>query len=93
MKNASSLFVSSDEAFHHPNGASGRNTVHDQNQPLAKPLILFILYFERKTPDFSNEQRDRVIRKRYTEGEAVSDLARAYQLSPQRIFQIVHNLL
>lgn len=35
-------------------------------------------------------RRDDVIRRRYTAGETLSDLARAYGLSPQRVYQIVH---
>jgi Mor family transcriptional regulator len=35
-------------------------------------------------------ERNEVIRARYAEGEALSDLASIFDLSPQRIFQIVN---
>ncbi|MBK9745743.1 MAG: hypothetical protein IPO91_03090 [Chloroflexi bacterium] len=56
---------------------------------MAKPLILFILYFDREVPVLSNEQRDRVIRARFAGGETISQLADSYHLSTQRIFQLV----
>ena len=34
--------------------------------------------------------RNERIRLRFADGQALSDLARAFGLSPQRIFQIVH---
>ena len=34
--------------------------------------------------------RNELIRKRYTLGEGLSDLAREYSISPQRVYQIVN---
>lgn len=34
--------------------------------------------------------RNELIRKRYALGEGLSDLAREYGVSPQRVYQIVH---
>jgi transposase-like protein len=52
--------------------------------------ILSILY--RNQP-ISNKLRDEIIRERYAAGEALSDLAREFGVSPQRVYQIVHSLL
>jgi Mor family transcriptional regulator len=38
----------------------------------------------------STQSRDELIRKRHAEGEGLSELARAYNISPQRVHQIVH---
>ena len=78
-------------AYFDPNGALGLDTVLNQNRQLAKPLILFSLYLNLEIQKPSNAQRDQTIRIRYTEGETISDLARTYRLSAQRIFQIVHH--
>jgi hypothetical protein len=39
----------------------------------------------------ANTDRNTLIRKRYEDGETVSDLARIYAISPQRVWQIVSN--
>jgi hypothetical protein len=39
---------------------------------------------------FSKAERNARIRYRFANGEGFADLARAYELSEQRIFQIVH---
>jgi hypothetical protein len=39
----------------------------------------------------SAKVRNEEIRQRYANGEGLSDLARAYRLSPQRVYQIVRN--
>jgi len=50
-----------------------------------------MLYFDRENSISNNEQRDQRIQKRYAEGETISQLARIYKLSPQRVFQIVQH--
>lgn len=35
------------------------------------------------------QTRDALIRKRHAKGEALSDLAREYGISPQRVYQII----
>jgi Mor family transcriptional regulator len=56
----------------------------------AKKLVLFIIYGDRERPPIiTNEDRDTRIRQRYASGDGLSDLARAYGISPQRVFQIV----
>lgn len=73
------------------NGAPGLETVLNRQMQTAKSLILFILYLDLEPTRFSNAQCDRVIRRRYAEGESISDLARSYRISPQRVFQIVRS--
>jgi hypothetical protein len=56
----------------------------------AKQLILFLTYYDRDvTPRLTIQKRNQNIRQRYTNGEAISDLAREYGITPQRVFQIV----
>ena len=38
----------------------------------------------------NTKSRDELIRKRRSEGEGLSVLARAFGISPQRVYQIVH---
>ncbi|MBK9745787.1 MAG: recombinase family protein [Chloroflexi bacterium] len=79
----------SDGAVHDPNGALGLETVLSPIFQIAKPLMLFILYLDVETAKSSNTQRDEAIRCRYAKGESISDLARAYDITPQRVFQII----
>ncbi len=39
----------------------------------------------------TKSSRDELIRKRHAKGESLSELARAYGISPQRVYQIVHH--
>lgn len=73
-------------------GAPGLDTVLSPVFQTVKPLIHFTLYLEVKTTKSSNAQRDEAICHHYAEGESISDLACAYAISPQRIFQIVQNI-
>jgi len=71
-------------------GEQGRDTVLAGNMRSSKQLILFIVYYERdRNPVLTTGQRDTRIRERYSQGEALSDLARNYGISPQRVFQII----
>jgi hypothetical protein len=38
----------------------------------------------------SKSERNEQIRARYASGESIADLAREYQISDQRVFQILH---
>ena len=49
--------------------------------------ILSILYSNQP---ISNQLRDEKIRERYAAGEGLSDIAESYNISPQRMYQIVH---
>ena len=50
-----------------------------------------MVYYQRdRNPVFTISQRDERIRERYAQGEALSNLAREYSISPQRVFQIVN---
>lgn len=49
--------------------------------------ILSLLYSEFR---LDTQARNQQIRERYTAGERLSDLARKFGISPQRVYQIVH---
>jgi DNA-binding MarR family transcriptional regulator len=56
----------------------------------ATQLLLFISYCGHDTlPKLTTNQRDQTIRERYRRGERISDLAREFGISPQRVHQIV----
>jgi hypothetical protein len=60
-----------------------------RRQPLAKVIhwfFIFIGFWKSETQLSRNE----LIRLRAAAGEALSDLARAFEISPQRVYQIVH---
>jgi Mor family transcriptional regulator len=48
--------------------------------------ILAVLYSGFR---LDTKARDEIIRKRYATGERLSDLARDFGISPQRVYQIV----
>ena len=79
---------------HDPNGASGRETVHLDNLRLAEQIILYVTFRNAHAPvpvqqRISKEERNSIIRARHAAGEGLSDLAREYEISPQRVWQIV----
>jgi Mor transcription activator family protein len=54
-------------------------------------LFLFLIHYDQDfTPRTTTRQRDEQIRQRHMNGETLSDLAREYGISPQRIFQIIN---
>ncbi len=55
---------------------------HYQGIPLPSQPI------SHKTPTKIN--RNRRIRERFADGESIADLARDYELTDQRVFQIIH---
>jgi Mor family transcriptional regulator len=56
----------------------------------AKQLILFLAYYEQDSiPKLTTHQRNQQIQERYKQGERISDLARQYGISPQRVDQIL----
>lgn len=60
-------------------------------------LIAAIRRFVRRLypalqPRLTKQQRDVLIRARHTAGEALSDLAREFGISPQRAWQIVKDV-
>ncbi|NJO82528.1 MAG: recombinase family protein [Blastochloris sp.] len=81
--------------FCDPNGRSSRETVPnllpEGGVKVAKPIILYIAYHQRDlNPPMTVQQRNALICAHYADGQTISDLARAYGLTPQRIFQIVN---
>ena len=81
---------------HDPNGASGRETVHLDNLRLAEQIILYVTFRNAHDPvavqqRIYKEERNRLIRARHAAGEGLSDLAREYEISPQRVWQIVQS--
>ena len=61
---------------------------------LAKQIILYVTFRDAHDPvpvqqRIYKEERNRVICTRHAAGEGLSDLAREYEISPQRVWQIV----
>lgn len=57
----------------------------------ATQLLLAVFYREHnKSPQLTTRQRNEQLRARVANGERISDLAREYGISPQRVDQIVH---
>jgi hypothetical protein len=74
-----------------PTGIQGRETIPVHTVSYATHLILFIAYYERDiNPALTTRQRDDLIRTRHAAGEGISELARAFAISPQRVHQIVN---
>ena len=87
---------SSQGLSHDPNGASGRETVHLDTLRLAEQIILYVTFRNAHDPvpvqqRIYKEERNRIICTRHAAGEGLSDLAREYQISPQRVWQIVQS--
>lgn len=51
---------------------------------------LRLLYPPSPQIKLSSEQRNMLIRQKYEAGEGLSDLARYYGITPQRVYQILH---
>ncbi len=51
---------------------------------------LRLLYPPSPQQQLSIEQRNWLIRQKFEAGEGLSDLARYYGITPQRVYQIVH---
>ena len=76
---------------HDPNGASGRETVHLDNLHLAEQIILYVTFRNAHDPvpvqqRIYKEECNRVIRARHAAGEGLSDLAKEYEVSSQRVW-------
>lgn len=73
-----------------PTEVSGRESVPTFDLPTAKQILLFVLYDARSEHrSQGNTERDARIRGRCEAGETISDLAREYGVSAQRVWQIV----
>lgn len=56
----------------------------------AKKLLLFRVYhYQDYFPPLTTEQRNQQIQQRYQAGESITEIARIYGVSPQRVHQIV----
>jgi Mor family transcriptional regulator len=53
-------------------------------------MVLHILYHARILQSPTIAERDARIRERHAAGESISDLAREFGASPQRVWQIVN---
>jgi hypothetical protein len=77
-----------------PIGLSGRETLHYFN-PISQAKIRFVdkLYQiqPKPTKKQSLQERNSQIRKQYLEGLTITELGQKYDLSVQRIFQIVNH--
>jgi Mor family transcriptional regulator len=57
---------------------------------VARDLYIFMHYYDATYyPPIPTYIRDQRIRARHAEGESLSELARVYGVSPQRIYQII----
>ena len=61
---------------------------------LAKQILLYIVFRNAHAPvtvqqRIYKQERNSLIRARHAAGEGLSDLAREYEISPQRVWQIV----
>lgn len=52
-------------------------------------MVLHILYHAHILQQQTNATRNALIRERYAAGETISDLAREYGVTSQRVWQIV----
>jgi hypothetical protein len=93
MKNRFNSGLSSRGTSHSPNGLPALETYLEFGGiNRAKQLFLFLTYYEHDfSYQLSTPQRDQKIRERYKRGERISDLAREYGISPQRVDQIVRS--
>lgn len=96
MKKRFNSGVSRDGSSHDPNGASRRETVHLDTLRLAKQIILYATFRNAHDPvpvqqRIYREERNHLTRTRHAAGKDRSDLAREYEISPQRVWQIVRN--
>ncbi len=76
-----------------PIGASeARTAPRLEDGRISVPAALSQLYHERLRPDkpLSIQERDTLIRTRYTAGVSQAELARQFGISYQRVHQIVH---
>ncbi len=90
MKNRFNSGSSSGGQFCSPNGVRPHETVHGYSVQVAKQWVLASIYAETAVPSgMAIAQRNAAIIRRYTSGEGISELAREYGISPQRVFQIV----
>jgi Mor family transcriptional regulator len=53
--------------------------------------VLLNLLYPGVSQRMTAANRNHIIRQRFADGEGLSDLAREYGISPQRVYQIVHN--
>ena len=74
-----------------PNGAWSPNTIPGRRVAESTQILLFIAY-DANTPEKSltTSERNKRIVALYRAGESISDLAREYGISPQRVHQIVN---
>ncbi len=91
MKNRFNSGLSSTGTSGSSNGASAHETYLEFGGiSEAKNLLLFLIYYDQVfSPQLTTKERNQQIKKRFQAGEAISVLARAFGISPQRVDQIV----
>jgi hypothetical protein len=75
--------------------ASAQKTIPDRLPAggviVARDLYIFMHYYDATYyPPIPTKIRDQRIRARHAEGDSLSELARIYGISPQRIYQIIN---
>ena len=73
-------------------GATGLHSLESAIQKILTRLYAGFSFPEKpiNLSHVKKSERNAQIRARYANGEALSDLAREFGLSPQRVYQIVH---
>jgi len=92
MKNRFNSGLSSPVSFDDPNGASGRKSLQSSGVITAVFIILNSLYPPGPATQ-TIEQRNACIWSQYQDGQGLTDIARKYKLSPQRIHQIISDFI
>ncbi|MBK9745759.1 MAG: helix-turn-helix domain-containing protein [Chloroflexi bacterium] len=95
MKNRfnSGLMASSNGLFHDPNGLSRHKSLQLSRIIKAAHRCLQTVYPHPCTYEmrFATKQRNELIAQKYQHGQGLSDIAREFGISPQRIYQIIHD--
>jgi hypothetical protein len=77
---------------------TGFETTRIPSMNIAVKRVLDLLYMDIPRPTepvisehFSKSERNQQMRIRYVNGESIADLAKEYDVSDQRVFQIVNH--
>lgn len=74
-----------------PNGISTRKSLQVRRLISSiRRTVKFLYPRSLRLSGLTTEQRNWLIRQRFEAGEGLSDLARHYGISPQRVYQIIH---
>lgn len=75
-----------------PTGFDHKRRYTTYNLEFSMNLLCFAVYYQPyEISGLTPKQRNDLIRMKYSTGDGISDLAREYKLSPQRVHQIVNH--